>query len=164
MITTAQDASSGHADDTSLPWILRPRPRWLSLLNIVVGIAVFMWLSPDERGWVVVGYGWALAALTVINGWFGWRTKPRRRHWQIVAMVSAGGIMGVSAAIYTAGLMLLKTALHNHVYPDYPLSVIIGIFARLPAWATAGALIGAASAVWLATVSPQPTATNHEQS
>lgn len=115
-----------------------------------------MWLSPDERGWIVVGYGWALGVLTVINGWFRWHKKPRRRRWQMVALVSGGGIMGTSAAAYTAGLMLLKTALHNHVYPDYPLSVILGILVRLPMWTIAGALIGAACAVWLATIRSHP--------
>jgi hypothetical protein len=53
-----------------------------------------------------------------------------------------GGVIGASAAIVTILLMVIKTSLHGHPYPDYPLPVLLVVLARLPAWGLAGMLTG----------------------
>jgi hypothetical protein len=132
-----------------------PYPRRLTLITILYGMVTFVWLSPDDEGWFVIGLGVGLACLAAAHGVHGvlrlsgqtlpaWLWLPG---WALL-----GGGVGAGSALATAALMLLKTGLHNHVYPDYPLLVILGILARAPAWGLAGALVGVAAALVLSWV------------
>jgi hypothetical protein len=109
--------------------------RYLSLYTLIYGIVVFLWLSPDEQTWFVAILGWIGAVLItariVIR--FGLRLDP----------ILIGAVIGAGATVCTVLLMFLKTSLHAHVIPDYPLATMIGVAERLPAWALAGALFGA---------------------
>jgi hypothetical protein len=95
----------------------------------------------EDTGWWVIGFGVAIALLAGLHGLT--RLKARRFPLRLPWAALAGGLIGAGSALATAGLMLLKTGLHNHVFPDFPLAVILGILERLPAWSAAGALCGA---------------------
>lgn len=53
-----------------------------------------------------------------------------------------GAIVGLGTAFAAALLMLVKTGWHAHIFPDYPLGMILDVLRRAPAWALAGGLIG----------------------
>lgn len=119
------------------------RPWWLSLLMIGVGSATFVWLSVEDNGWWVIAFGVAITLLAAMYGVLRLRRVGRNlplHRWPLAA--GLGAVAGAGATLTTAGLMFLKTSLHNHVFPDFPLAVILGTLERIPAWSAAGALIG----------------------
>ncbi|MCB9457672.1 MAG: hypothetical protein H6671_16935 [Anaerolineaceae bacterium] len=121
----------------------------LRLGAISYGLLVFLWLSPeDNHVWpvAVLGAGLALmvGGLAVISR-FGGRVIPRR--WLLLSGALAGLVVGAGGAVAAAGLMLVKTALHSHIYPDYPLPLILAMLERAPAWGLAGLLVGGALAL-----------------
>lgn len=122
---------------------LTPR---LRLGAISYGLLVFLWLSPeDNHVWPVAALGAGLSlmvgGLAVISR-FGGRWLPGR--WLLPGGALVGLVMGAGGALAAAGLMLLKTALHSHIYPDYPLPLILAMLERAPAWGLAGLLTGGA--------------------
>lgn len=118
----------------------------LRAITIIFGIVCFFWLSPDEAGWLVIPLGIGGAVLLTLHLARQVRKIALAKWLQLTLF---GAISGALATVTTAGLMFFKTALHNHIYPDYPLIVILGMLARAPAWALAGALIGLALALVL---------------
>jgi hypothetical protein len=56
-------------------------------------------------------------------------------------------VIGASGVIASVGLMLLKTSMHGHYYPDYSFAMMASMATRLPAWTAAGVLIGFAVAL-----------------
>ncbi|MBX3062793.1 MAG: hypothetical protein KF726_07450 [Anaerolineae bacterium] len=126
-------------------------------VTIIYGVITFFWLSPDEAGWLVIPLGIGGAVLVTLH---------LAKYVRKIALASwlqwtlFGAISGALATVVTAALMFFKTALHNHIYPDYPLIVILGMLARAPAWALAGALIGLALALVLPTL---PTVSTWQQ-
>ena len=67
----------------------------------------------------------------ILAGWRG-----------LLALAVWSGLVGAASAPLIAMLMLFKTASHAHLSPDYPLPILLGTLARLPAWSAAGALGG----------------------
>jgi hypothetical protein len=130
--------------------------RKLNLLTFAYGVIVFLWLTPDETGWLVIPLGVSGMIILTLHAAARWNHQlaslPQRLRFCLL-----GGVIGAGSTLATAGLMLFKNGLHNHIYPDYPLLVIVGILQRLPAWALAGTLIGLA----LALLFPSPSA--HQQ-
>jgi hypothetical protein len=107
----------------------------LRLLRIGYGLTIWLWLIPeDDTGLVVVLAGIG-SLLWGIEGWG--RLHP----------ILVGAWVGGWVAPLTVGLMFLKTVIHAHTVPEYPIEFMIGMLLRTPAWALAGALFGAA--VWL---------------
>lgn len=141
--------SDGPPKHLTLP---RRGPR-LTLLAIGYGALVLFWLSPEDTAiWPVtaLGAGGAIwvTLLTTLNRLGGQTFSRRAVTWGLVGL---GGMAGALSGPLTATLMLIKTAMHSHLTPDYPLSVIGATLARTPAWGVAGALIGLGLAlVWLA--------------
>lgn len=123
-----------------------PYPRRLSLITLLYGIILFFWLSPEDSIWLVSVLGWGMSILAVTHTLyrFSGRTIPRR--FLFPAAVALGGMIGGGAVISTILLMFMKTALHNHIYPDYGFPLMAGTAERLPAWVLAGALLGLAAA------------------
>lgn len=120
------------------------RPRWLSPLTLAYGIVVFLWLTPEENSVISVtllGVGGALLAGLHL----AYRLRPVRHG----ALIGIGALAGASASLITALLMFLKTAVHAHLFPDYPPLLLIGILERLPTWTVAGGLLGGALALLL---------------
>ncbi|MCB9450797.1 MAG: hypothetical protein H6672_05125 [Anaerolineaceae bacterium] len=126
--------------------ILTPR---LRLAAVGYGLLVFFWLSPeDNHVWPVAllgaGLGLMTVSLLVVNR-FGGRVIPRR--WLLPGAALAGLLAGGGGAVAAAGLMLFKTALHSHLYPDYPFTLMLAMLARAPAWGLAGLLASLALAL-----------------
>lgn len=121
-----------------------PRPRRLALLTLLFGMILFVWMSVEDSVWLVSLFGWGLSLLIAAHSLFRFagRTFPART-WQS-AVVIGGALVGAGASLATMLLMVIKTAWHAHVYPDYSFPLIAGIAARLPAWALAGMLVGLA--------------------
>ncbi len=62
-----------------------------------------------------------------------------------------GGLAGALTGLITALLMLIKTAMHAHAYPDYPLTLMGAALARIPGWSLVGFFLGVGTALtWLA--------------
>jgi hypothetical protein len=132
-------------------------PRWLSPLTLAYGVILFLWLTPEDSIWLASALG-AIGAL--IGGLHVLYRRPRwvqpllrglddpRPRAALIRAVLFGAGVGLSAAPMTALIMLVKTSLHSHLFPDYPLGVVLGVLSRAPAWAAAGALIGFACALW----------------
>ncbi len=122
-------------------------PKRLTLITILYGMFTFVWLSAEDSIWLVSLLGLILALLLVVHGIYrlqGRRLSPRL--W-IPGLVTSGAVTGAGAALCTALIMIMKTSLHGHLYPDYPFPLIAGIIARLPVWTLAGALVGMALAL-----------------
>lgn len=138
-------------------------PRQTRLLVIACGAFLFLWLHIEDNSiFPAVAAGFMLTLVTAaiwLNRHFGGRTLALRLFLPAAALVGAVGGLGTSAA--TALLMLLKSGMHGHVFPDYPFGVIVEIVQRAPLWALAGALacFGLVLA-WVALKpSPQPPQT-----
>ncbi|HVO42628.1 MAG TPA: hypothetical protein VMT34_08395 [Aggregatilineales bacterium] len=118
------------------------RPRWLPAITVLYGVFLFFWLAPEDSLWLVAVLGWLLAliaALHLISRLAGRAFAPK--HW-IPGAIAAGALIGAGASFATTLLMLMKSALHQSAFSDYPLPLLVGIVERLPAWSLAGGLVG----------------------
>lgn len=68
------------------------------------------------------------------------KNKTLRSGLLVLAMI--GAIVGLGTAFAAGLLMLVKTGWHAHIFPDYPLGMILDTLRRAPAWAAAGGLFG----------------------
>ncbi|MBC8097987.1 MAG: hypothetical protein H7Y11_00965 [Armatimonadetes bacterium] len=117
-------------------------PAALRWLMILCGIAIFIWLSPEDNSVLpVVLLSAVVTAVSMTHGvlrrWGG-QTIAARYSWVLLPLW--GAVLGGGTSLLTAVLMVLKDARHAHLYPDYPLTLITGMLARAPIWAVAGAL------------------------
>lgn len=114
--------------------------RWLRSLWLIYGILVFVWLGPeDSLIWRPVALGAAGVLLVALHAgaqWQGERLLPARC-W-IPSAAVAGALFGGGTALGAAVLMFFKNALHAHIFPDYPLALILAVLERAPAWSLAG--------------------------
>lgn len=132
------------------PLHIPPYPKRLSLLTLLFGIIVFLWLTPEDSVWFVSVLGVVLSLILAAHGIFKWvagRTFPARIWFP--AAVALGAVVGAGAVLMTMLLMLMKTSVHNHLYPDYSIGVMDGILQRIMPWTLAGALAGLAGALFL---------------
>lgn len=112
--------------------------------TLIYGVGTFLWLSPeDNQVWTVTLLGMTGALIgcahlriRLLHDW------PQTGFKMLLTNMLLGSLAGLGTTVATIGLMLLKTSLHLHVYPDYPAGVMLGILERAPAWSTAGALVG----------------------
>jgi hypothetical protein len=117
---------------------------------IAYGAALLVWLSLEDSGSLsppLLGTAGAVLLLT--------RTA-RPRSMVVWLLRGAGG--GAVAVLIAALLMLLKTGWHAHLVPDYPLSMIVEMLARAPAWSAAGALVGLGAGMIRTGVGPDQAA------
>ncbi len=129
--------------------IIPPRPRWLSPLTLLYGVGVFIWLTPEESGLVVVSALGLFGALLMAVNWatrFSGRTFPAR--WLPIAATIGGATIGAAADLLTVFLMFMKSSMHAHLFPDYPPALLLAMLERLPAWSLAGGLVGMGAYLW----------------
>jgi hypothetical protein len=122
----------------------------LRTLALVYGAAALLWLSAEDNSIApVVAFGAGLAGLFLIP-----RLALLRRLSMPYTLVGAGllgAAFGLGTALATVGLMLLKTGLHSHLFPDYPPAQMLALLQRAPVWMLAGVLAGVGLALaWAA--------------
>ncbi len=106
---------------------------------IAYGLALFIWLQVEDNTPVAAAIlGGGLAALLTLDRLA--RSLPPRR-W-IAGAALLGAIAGLGGVLATVTLMLLKTGMHSHSFPDYPPGEMLAMLQRAPTWALAGALAG----------------------
>jgi len=117
------------------------RTRWIVA---IFGGILFFWLRLEDNSvWSVVSLGAGLALLTI-----GWTTMGKlggrevRARYLIPGAALLGGLTGLGASLATTALMILKTGMHGHLFPDYPPGEIIALLQRIPIWMLAGGLVG----------------------
>src|SRR5262245_55702055 len=118
-------------------------PRLLTVITLIYGMFTFFWLSAEDSVWLVSLLGLIFALLSVIHAVFRVASTRtfRPRVW-IPGLIILGALVGAGGIVATMLIMLIKTSLHGHIYPDYPFPLISGMAERLVAWTTAGALVG----------------------
>lgn len=113
-------------------------------LLVVTGIAVLLWSGLEDNDAVVVtllGSLLATAASLMLldsrpfGATFRRISLPKR-------MALAGAFAGALTSVATPLLMLFKDLRHAHVFPDYPLEMVLATLERMPLWALAGGLAG----------------------
>jgi len=113
-------------------------------LLVLTGIAILLWSGledRDARGVTALGFLSAASfTLYLLTAGRGHRWSARRRGLSF-AMLS-GALIGAMTALASALLMLFKNLRHGHLFPDYPLDMLLATLERLPYWALAGALAG----------------------
>ncbi len=134
-------------------------PKAFRWIVIITGIALFLWLSREDNSVRSVTFYGLMVALLALVAWiadrFGGQTLRPSRLIPFAALIGAG--LGLSTGLATTTLMLLKSAMHSHVVPDYPPGLMAATLERIPAWSVAGALTGLALALlWIATRTPEP--------
>lgn len=128
----------------TVPPINKRNQRRLRWLLIIYGVVVFFWLGPEDNHiWPVTLLG-VFGAVLMVPQWMlgrvGGQQLSRR---DVLLLLSLGGaLMGISANLFTVGLMVLKNARHAHIFPDYPGGLLLAMLERAPVWAAAGGLIG----------------------
>lgn len=136
-----------------MPYPLPMLPRYFRLLAFIFGAAIFLWLSiEDNHAAPAALLGGGMSALVGTHWLFDkFGGKAVALNTLITGGILLGALIGAGSTLTTALLMLLKNGSHGHVFPDYPLGMIIEILWRFPAWALAGGLIGLGVALlWLA--------------
>lgn len=118
--------------------------KWVnSFIIIGYGITLFFWLSAEDNGWIVAALGAILGLLMTVRIATQWE-QCRAAFWFYPLFGALAGALGMAGTLL---LMLIKTSIHGHLYPDYPFLLMVAFATRLPAWIAAGALLGTAVAL-----------------
>ncbi|NWF71116.1 MAG: hypothetical protein HXY40_18690 [Chloroflexi bacterium] len=124
--------------------VIPARGRRLRNLTLGFGVLLLLWLAVEDFFALSVAlYGAGLAALIAAHSvlrQLGGKTLAAR--YLLPGAALLGAAWGLGAALATALLMFFKTAMHAHVFPDFPPGQILALLARAPAWLLAGALAG----------------------
>ena len=119
-------------------------PRALRWGSFILGGVVLLWLSIEDTAVTsVTALGTASALyISTLQLWqrIGGRALPMR--YLLMGAPLFGTGVGIFSVICVVALMFLKTAMHSHIFPDYPPLQMIAMLERIPAWAAAGGLIG----------------------
>ena len=121
--------------------------RWYTL---VVGFVVFIWLMTENTQVVTVTVlGAVLTAIVAGERFERWQRCQRRRDRQLAGWQAtlAGGLFAGMVILVTVTLMFVKSAVHSHLFFDYPVEVMGQMLLRLPPAMLAGSLI--AGGAWL---------------
>ena len=117
------------------------RIRWAI---ISCSLLIWLWLNPeDDHVWPVALLG-TLCAGVAITYWGLGRFGGKQFTIRGLLLLSAlsGALLGLSASIITALLMLLKNARHAHFFPDFPTGQILAMLELAPLWILVGSLFG----------------------
>ena len=137
-----------HPPDTPV-YALPTRDRRARWIVILAAVGVFFWLSLEDTNVlpvVLIAVGLALlSAYMSVTGRWGGRGLSRAPLLIGAALVGAG--VGAGTALIAALLMIWKTGMHAHPFPDYPTGLILDILRRAPIWSLAGVLVGLALAL-----------------
>ena len=104
----------------------------ISYLRILWGLLCLLWLPFEDQGlFGPVSLG-GLGALALVRGW----NKGAK-----VNLILRSGLAGAMPFLLALGLMLVKSGVHSHAFPDFPLND----FVLLLKWMPVAAVLGAAT-------------------
>ncbi|TAK13608.1 MAG: hypothetical protein EPO32_04765 [Anaerolineae bacterium] len=110
------------------------RLRWAAL---AWGALFLFWLPLED---VTPNAALGLAGGLCVWGAVGWTARrdvpPARWPW-------LGLVAGLALAPLAAGLLVFKSGLHSHGFPDFGPRQLLDLLAGMPAWGLGGALAGA---------------------
>lgn len=120
-----------------------PQPDYRLRLGIMLlGVMILIWLSVEDQGTISVHlFGFVVAFVLLLQMTLRTYAGSPYRQLRGGFWLTMGGLLGVLTAITTTLLMFLKTALHSHVYPDYPVEMMLATLLRAPVWGMVGLLI-----------------------
>ncbi|MGH2627389.1 MAG: hypothetical protein ACRDHY_12145 [Anaerolineales bacterium] len=118
------------------------RRSWdLRLAWAAAGIAGFLWLGIEDQGlagvFAVAGLLCSAIGLTVLH------KRGRGPAWAMLIGLVLGSAVPLAAIL----LMFLKVSLHSHPVPEFTPDDVRAALSRIPMWALAGLLAGAATAI-----------------
>lgn len=108
------------------------------------GLGILIWSGYEDRDALAVtalGFFAAASFSLYLLSSSREHSAPARQQGLSFAVLS-GALIGALTALATALLMLFKNLRHGHVFPDYPLEMMLATLERLPHWALAGGLAG----------------------
>ena len=109
---------------------------------LLCGLGILIWSGFEDRdALAVTALGFFAAAsftLYLLSSSRGHSASARGLSFAVLS----GALIGALTALATALLMLFKNLRHGHVFPDYPLEMMLATLERLPHWALAGGLAG----------------------
>lgn len=115
----------------------------MRLIALGWGILIFLWSSIEDNNVSgVTVLGWITSLIVVSFGLmsrFGGICISGKK--SLMAGAGIGAIIGASASLSIAILMLFKDVRHAHIFPDYPPQMIVAILERLPIWTIGTACI-----------------------
>lgn len=114
------------------------RPRRLA--GLALGALSLLWLPAED-----VHAGMPLGLAAGYCAWGAWALWARRG-WRGGRLVALGAATGLAAAPLAAVLMVFKSGLHAHGFPDFGPRQLLEMLATTPAWAAAGGLAGGLAA------------------
>ncbi len=119
----------------------RRLPRSIRAAFFILGVLTMFWLPLVETG---VRNPQALALLAgLLVGIAIWvRSSGTPRGPQLLRSTGIGGLAGLLVAPLAVFLMIFKSGLHSHGFPDYSPEQIMSVLGRLPWWAAAGTAAG----------------------
>jgi hypothetical protein len=127
------------------PVIIAPPPDYRLRLGTLFWCGItFFWMSVEDTSAVTVAILGSGLAVFLMLWWLGQQYGGQRfslRLGLLVLMLS-GAIVGGGAVVLITFLMFFKTAWHAHLFPDYPIEMMLAMLMRLPVWGIAGALLG----------------------
>jgi len=119
---------------------LSPTLRWMRLLALVLGIALFLWLPVED-----VSQLSAVLFAALISAWLALRTllpiQPGGRYY-LVRHLLVGALAGLAVIPLALFLMVPKTGLHRHSAPDFTYEQIQVLLFQTPMWVIVGLLLG----------------------
>ena len=130
-----------------------PVPRRLRGLALLYGIGVFLWLTPEDDNILVPVLFGAVGAtlLVIIQTLQRLGGKSIRTRTIPLSAALLGALAGLLTSPAAALIMLIKNAIHSHLFPDYMPEIFIAVLERTPIWTLAGGLLGLSlSLAWLA--------------
>lgn len=111
-------------------------------MTFVAGVYALVWLALEGAVWrdvLLAAVVLALGLIHLATRKFGGRALPLRP--AVVMAAAAGFLYGIVLVLMTLFLMSLKTGVHTHG-PEYTAQEIAWVWAQLPIWGAAGALVG----------------------
>jgi len=131
------------------------RSRWLRRGAWAVAGAVWLiWLGYEDPG---PGTPLAMAAILAAAWGFDavvWEWGRRAATRLLLIGLASGAAVGPLAAL----LMLIKTSIHSHPFPDFTPADLGAAIGRTPVWAGIGLLAGAAAAAMASAGRSNPSA------
>ncbi len=119
------------------------KPKFWSFWRFVLildGIGILVWSGfEDKEATGAAAFG-LITAIALAMTMLGPRLAGMKQ--QILTATLMGLLIGASASVISAALMLFKDLRHAHPFPDFPPAMLLGMLERLPPWTVAGALAG----------------------